>query len=288
MKKSLSKTAQLLSKIVGKRNLERVLIFAAKSINVKLHEHALLQIGAGTNVFLENGSELFFIEHILKPYFEKVQDAVIFDVGANIGNYSLMLLNHIPGAGVYSFEPVKETFTQLENNVGNKAKVFNIGFGDSKGHSTLYNSANTKVSEITTTHKEILIDVFKVEDELIAIDFEVDKIDNFCIANNIKRLNFLKIDVEGNELQVLKGAANMLANNSIEFIQFEFNSHNIYSRVFLRDFYLLLMDFKFYRLLSNGMVHLGDYNPINEIFTAQNIVAIHNTVSPEIYKQYLS
>ncbi len=287
MKKILSTFIWMTSRIIGRKNLERLLIYCAKSINTNLHQHGLLQIGAGTGVYLENGSEVFFIKNILTEQFKNDKSPLFFDVGANIGNYTLSLRENITNADIYAFEPVKETFEQLENNVGDKAKLYNIGFGSLPGKGLLYNTLNTTVSEIATTHKDILLDIFKSLGEIVAIDFEIDTIDNFCSSNKIKAIDFLKIDVEGNELQVLKGASAMLANNAIKIIQFEFNTHNVYSRVFLRDFYLLLKDFEFYRLKKDGMVSLGNYNPVNEIFTAQNIIAAHKSVSNSIDSKYL-
>jgi len=287
MKKTLTAVIRMISKIIGRKNLEKLLVYSAKSINVNLHQHGLLQIGAGTGIYLENGSELFFIKNILAGQFKNNKSPLFFDVGANIGNYTLALRENITNANIYAFEPVKQTFEQLENRVGDNAKLFNIGFGNLPGKGLLYNVLNTTVSEIATTHKDILLDVFKSSDDIEAIEFEVDTIDNFCSSNNIRAIDFLKIDVEGNELPVLQGASTMLENNAIKIIQFEFNTHNVYSRVFLRDFYLLLKDFEFYRLKKDGMVSLGEYNPANEIFTAQNLVAIHKTALPGIYGNYI-
>ena len=56
----------------------------------------------------------------------------------------------------------------------------------------------------------------------------------------IDDIDFIKIDVEGHELAVLQGAVNMINQNRIKVIQFEFNVANILSRVFLKDFYDLL------------------------------------------------
>jgi len=287
MKKILTAFLWMTSKIIGRQKLEKLLIFSAKSINVNLHQHGLLQIGAGTGVYLENGSELFFIKNILAKQFKNNRSLLFFDVGANIGNYTLALRQNITNADIYAFEPVIETFEQLGINVGDNAKLFNIGFGSLPGKGLLYNTLNTTASEIATMHKDILLDVFKSSDDIVAIEFEIDTIDNFCSSNNIKAIDFLKIDVEGNELPVLQGASTMLENNAIKIIQFEFNTHNVYSRVFLRDFYLLLNDFEFYRLKKDGVVCLGKYNPVNEIFTAQNIIALHKSVLHGIDSKYL-
>ena len=244
-------------------------------------------MGTGTNVYLENGSEQFYIKNVLNKQLEKISAPVIFDVGANIGLYTLALKESLPFANVYSFEPVKQTFDQLKKNAGRYASIYNVGFGDAIGKGLLYNGVDDTVSEIATTHKAILADIFKATSEIKAIEFEIDTIDNFCSTNNIEGIDFLKLDVEGNELAILKGASDMLANNRIKIIQFEFNTHNVYAKVFLHDFYQLLAEFEFYRLKQNGVVNLGKYNPVNEIFTAQNIVAVHESVPNSAINLYL-
>jgi len=71
------------------------------------------------------------------------------------------------------------------------------------------------------------------------------------------------------------GAIELIKNNKIDVIHFEFNEMNVYSRVFFRDFHELLVNYNFYRMLPDGLVFLGDYNPIyQEIFAYQNIVVI--------------
>jgi FkbM family methyltransferase len=288
MKKTASAFIWLLSGIVGKKNLERASIYIAKSLGANLHEHGLLQIGASTNVYLDNGREFQFLAHTIAKLFASTKNPVFFDVGANIGDYTMSINKNIPHASIFSFEPVSATFEQLTKNVGDKAHLYNIGLGNTQGKGVIFNSANDTISEIATMYKDALVEVFNNTNEIATIEFDIDTVDNFCTANNVERIDFLKIDVEGNELAVLQGASKMLANDRIRVIQFEFNSHNVYSRVFLRDFYLLLKSFNFYRLAQSGLVSLGNYNSINEIFTFQNIIAIHKNLPLQLDKEYLS
>jgi len=287
MKKVLNGLIWITAKIAGRKNLERLLIYTAKKLNVNLHQHALLQIGVGTGVYLENGSEIFFIKNILARQFGLNDHPLFFDVGANVGNFTIGLKKNIAQAAIYAFEPVKNTYEILKTNISDDVKACNIGFGKLPGKGRLYNVLNTSVSEIATAHKDVLFDVFNCQDEIEEIVFEIDTVDHFCLANNIENIDFLKIDVEGNELDVLQGAENMIKNNAVKIIQFEFNTHNIYSRVFLRDFYLFLKNFEFYRLVKNGMLSLGEYNPVNELFTAQNIIAVHESVLPKLSGEYI-
>ncbi len=279
MKKVLSGFIWIISKIIGKKNLERLLIYNAKSIGVNLHVHGLIQIGALNGYHHQIISEQFFIANILPNFFKPGDKPLFFDVGGNVGDYALELKKHFPGAVIHSFEPVKKTFDILaKNTAGSDIKIYNTGFGDTTGTLEIYNTANNSNTEIASVYKEAFTDLFKNEEEVIAITCEIDTMDNFCLLNNIKHIDFLKIDVEGHELSVLKGALNMLVSQNIKVIQFEFNAHNVYSRVFLKDFYDLLKGFEFYRLKQNGMIALGQYDPVNEIFLLQNIVAVRKDV----------
>jgi hypothetical protein len=70
----------------------------------------------------------------------------------------------------------------------------------------------------------------------------------------------------------------MISLDRIDFIQFEFNEMNIISRVFLKDFYQILSNYNLYRLDSNRLIPLFNYDSTNEIFKFQNFLAIHNYV----------
>ena len=76
------------------------------------------------------------------------------------------------------------------------------------------------------------------------------------------------------ELNVLKGAGDLLKNERIRIIQFEFTQLNIISKTRLADFFELLPEYDFFRMLPDGVVKL-EYNPVFcEIFAFQNIVAV--------------
>ncbi len=109
--------------------------------------------------------------------------------------------------------------------------------------------------------------------------FTVDcvTLDSFAKAQKVKNISLLKIDVEGLELEVLKGASELLKDKKIELIQFEFNQMHVFQRVFFKDIVDLLSDYKLYRLSKNGLLPLGQYSPVtHEIFAFQNILAIRN------------
>ncbi len=201
----------------------------------------------------------------------------VFDVGANRGNYSSMIRAVFPRAHIYSFEPHPKTFVEL--NKAAQVKGFhahNYAVGECKAKLKLYDYAGD--AGCGSEHASMFQDVIETIHKGAAQSFNVDviTIDAFVKEHQIESINLLKIDTEGNELNVLKGASECIRRNMIDMIHFEFNEMNVVSRVFMKDFFDLLQNFKFYRMLSDGLVPLV-YTPLTcEIFAYQNVVAIRD------------
>jgi FkbM family methyltransferase len=224
--------------------------------------------------------EGFLIQSVLPRILAK-EGQVLFDVGANVGNYSKVLYSIFPDAQILAFEPMPSTFKALRESLANtKVNCQSLALSEAEGTATIYDYDQTDGSE----HASLFLGVFeelhkakntrKTQVSLSTLDF-------FCRDHGIQRIDFLKIDTEGNELKVLQGAKSMLQSNSIHSIQFEFNEMNVVARVFLKDFYEILKGFSFFRLLPGGLLPLGRYSSRNEIFGSQNIFAINNSTIAE-------
>lgn len=198
---------------------------------------------------------------------------VIFDVGANVGSYSALLLQVLGDrpASIHAFEPSRASFEKLRANLGQTNIVFHhIGFGDKNQTTTLY--FDTEEAGLASVYQRRL-DHFKITMGL-SEEIEIRTIDSFCAEHGIQRIDFLKLDVEGFELHVLKGAQGMLRNGSINNIQFEFGSGDIDSRTFFQDFFYLLRDqYTIYRILKNGLYPIHHYQETYEVFITTNYLA---------------
>lgn len=267
-------------KIVGKTIIEKLITILAKLINENLLMVAYRNMGIHKFRDQYESGEYFFITNILKPNI-KIDKPVFFDIGANNGQYSKILLDVFPDAHFFLFEPNSNTFKVLQNNMDSmnmNINIYNLGLGEKEGKSVIYTYEYDSASAHATLYKEVLIEL-RGQKNVMELDSKIITLDGFCKKNKIIHIDFIKIDTEGNELNVLKGAGAMLKNKTIDFIQFEFNEMNVYSRTFLKDFYDILTHYDFYRLDSRKIIPLNKYNPFNEIFLFQNIVAVNKCVS---------
>ena len=256
--------AKLLSPMSGKKVFQEFF----ESLN-KLSLYGM-NIGGGGST--ENSGEKNALSYINKR-FGALNDLIIFDVGANVGNYSI-LLNKVfsEKATIYAFEPSKKTFNKLRSNLADlkKLELHNFGLGSEDTKTTLY--TNSDESGLASVYRRRLdhfnIDMNKSEDVV------VKTLDTFCDENRIKRVHFLKLDVEGHELKALEGAEKMLNSGSIDFIQFEFGGCNIDSRTYFQDFYYLLKDnYKIYRIVKDGLYPINQYREMYEAFITTNFLA---------------
>jgi FkbM family methyltransferase len=144
--------------------------------------------------------------------------SILFDVGANEGQTVKAFRNNFPSATIHCFEPNPECCRRLTNfgvavhqmALGNEAGE--IGFDQSQGQSDMF----------FVTHKPTA--------EKVAID----TIDNFCDQQRIKHIDFLKIDTEGYDLEVIRGSTSMLQTRAIDLVQAEvsMNAENTYHVAF--------------------------------------------------------
>jgi len=142
----------------------------------------------------------------------------IFDVGANIGQSAKVFLDAFPSAHIQCFEPVSKAFTELKQEFEKNSRVdcYQVAFGAKPGRGRMVLAGTSDVSFL-----ERQAPGGGITTELDSESVQIETIDEYCRSNGVSHIGFLKIDTEGGDLEVLKGAVGMLTTQSIDLVQVE-------------------------------------------------------------------
>lgn len=143
-------------------------------------------------------------KQILKKHLKRNDHCI--DIGCHRGDILELMLQFAPEGKHYAFEPIPHLFNKLKENYGNKVHVFPYALSDKNGNTTFHFVKNAPAySGIKKRRYDISNpDIFEIEVELKKLD---------DIIHEKEQIHFIKIDVEGGELDVLKGAKNLLKRN---------------------------------------------------------------------------
>lgn len=145
--------------------------------------------------------EIKILEREVKP------GMIVLDIGANIGFYAEVLSTFVGKHGkVLCFEPDKKNFKHLESVTKSLQNVF--------PYEKAIDSKSGKINIYTS--KELNVDHRTYKPEHFDKVTEVDScsLDDFCNENCIPKVDFIKMDIQGYEMEALRGAEKILNNNS--------------------------------------------------------------------------
>ncbi|MDP3350561.1 MAG: FkbM family methyltransferase [Hydrogenophaga sp.] len=192
------------------------------------------------------------------------QPTVVFDVGANIGQTVLKWRRYFPKAQYHCFEPVTDSFDALNAATSGMQNVtcHRFALGASVGTERIQIHSKSTMNSIVDARSLSVANQCEV--------IHVDMVDNFCNSLKIERIDVLKIDTEGFDLEVLKGAAGMLKSQSVDLIQCEagmnlFNERHVpFTDVanFLQNFGYSLFGIYEQQLEWSGPQRLRFANPV--------------------------
>jgi FkbM family methyltransferase len=216
--------------------------------------------GSGEAKFLERR-----IGHLERP--------CVFDVGANVGEYSAATLRANPAARLHCFEPSAAHLAVLRTRIAESSAIVNaFGLSDSASTQSLH-----KDREVTGLASLIERDLGHLNirlDHLETVHLEVG--DAYVRRHGIDRIDLLKIDVEGWEMSVLRGFADAFERRIVACCQFEFGHAHIERRENFRDFWRFFVErgYTLGALKPNGRVEaMSGYDEILENYYATNYIA---------------
>ena len=203
------------------------------------------------------------------------------DIGANIGQYTKLLLEKT-NSNIVSFEPLPEAFNELkkiELKFSKRLKVFNLAIGENSNNLDLFyeNQKSEKASLIQNLEKLSFIK----DNNKNKISVEVRNLDSFDDFFKDQKIDFIKIDTEGFEYEVLKGAQKILETHKPKFIQMEFNWHQLIRNQTLYNISKLVNSYDTFRILPKGsnLIFVEPSRPENNIYHLSNYVFIRKDLS---------
>jgi FkbM family methyltransferase len=189
----------------------------------------------------------------LLRFYPTQRDLVVFDIGAHKGFWTRALLDRFGEriGHVYLFEPSRENVRELTNREDNFAglepadfrrlSIERCAMGGRSGTATLYTNEDGSPLASLYPHRDAGWGP-QMKDIRLSEQFEVplQTIDSFLARQPLPRVDVVKIDTEGHEMEVLLGAEQSIAAGKLEVITFEFGVHQVESRHFFKDFWRYL------------------------------------------------
>jgi FkbM family methyltransferase len=204
--------------------------------------------------------------------FLQTDSPVVFDVGANVGQSVRKFRRVFPQCVVHSFEPSPSTFQVLKNGLMGfeNLHLWNCALGANPGKLPFFENTFSDMSSFLplgasgwgTIAKETRVDV--------------QTVDEFCKTENVARIDVLKLDTQGFDLEVLRGAANMLAQSKIGLVYLEIIFPGMYEELpSFSDIYQFLIS-KGFRLVS-----FYDFHYQNQLVSWTDALFLHEKLTPK-------
>jgi FkbM family methyltransferase len=231
-----------------------------------LLSHALSARGYNNYRNNQESGESYFIKEILA----KTNPKLCIDVGANIGEYTKEILENT-NSKVIAFEPVPTTFEKLRKETefySDRIIYENLGVG--AFNEDLIIHFNSDALAHASFSEEVKQINYVSNEEKVSVP--VVTLDTYLKNKNITQVDFIKIDTEGFESEVFKGAIRIFTELKPKYIQIEFNWHQLFRNTSLHYFSQQLPGYEMYQLIPNGWVLRDSKDPLVNIYSYSNFI----------------
>lgn len=204
---------------------------------------------------------------------------LFIDIGANCGDFTEHVLNNFLETSVMAFEPNPVLFKKLKAIIESRGKAYDVGLSDKVSESDFF----IHPDDSTSSSFETRIDMMPhFHNKMNSIKVKTSPLNHFKseIKEQIKNKGlFIKIDVEGFEVNVLRGSKEVLSLTNSTAIMFEYStgSWDLSGRKLKEAFHLLDgLDYSMFRVTPLGLEKLKFYDPSYENGHYCNYVALRN------------
>lgn len=180
--------------------------------------------------------------------------SVFLDVGANIGVFSLLVASKIKDGKIYAFEPSLRPLANFYeniklNNLADLIKVENVAIYEK----------NSQVRLIESPISELNHFVYKGEDGSRGLLVRTVSLDSFLTKNKVPFVDFIKIDVEGAEMFVLKGLNNYLSRGKVKILLIEVNKNSKFYGIEPEEVLTYMYKFKY------NLYYFSEYGKLKKL-----------------------
>ena len=234
------------------------------------------------NANLQRNGEKYFVDWLLEFWVtNSYGKVVVLDVGANLGEYSHLLLGESRKIGldtiVHIFEPTSSSFKVLSDKfhsradaILNRSAVSNE-CGEVDIHYDMMCSRFASLAKRNMKHYGIDLNQSEIVTSI--------RLDGYISEKKVSHIHLLKMDIEGYEYSALEGLGSYLDNSFIDFIQFEYGGANLDSGTSLMMLFEILQNsgFQIAKVMKRGL-EMRCYEPWMENFQYSNYIAISNNL----------
>jgi FkbM family methyltransferase len=219
--------------------------------------------------FIRNNSRNAFIDQ--KRLLNNLESGIILDVGAHVGDTTELYRKYFSQSKIFCFEPFSESCDYLKKRFINDSniKIVETALGSKDETKTLYVSNYSNLNSLQRPNER----AWGFADEK-SVDVETITLDQFCLENDIKQIDILKLDVQGSELDVLMGSETLLEKGNISLVYVEwqvvplYENHHKYYKIaeFLAGF-----EYEFFNLYNINEARIGQIRWGDAIYTSKKL-----------------
>lgn len=260
----------LVRRLIGRASLDEGTFWVCKAYVDRFN-------GENNDDMTTNG-ELTLLERVLSRntcYMRANTSLTVFDVGANVGDWARFVLSINPSIVLHCFEPSHYTFERLKSSDWpEECFLNNYGLGSKSEERVLY--VFEPGSGMNSLYQRHGLEDRGQRPQRQSEAILLRTLDEYCVEKGIDRIDFMKVDVEGHELEVFRGARRAFEEGAISAVQFEYGGCNIDSRVLLLDLFTFLADYGYrvFKLFPDGPRLLERYSQSLENFQYANYLAL--------------
>lgn len=270
----------------------QILVDARRRFFWRLGRRLYMMARHDFNNRLTTNGEIRLQHEVLALLYNRSVKPVIFDVGANIGDWTLSLIgqaramDRLGALAIHAFEPFPPTFQTLSNRLREytdkrTVRCNELALSSEDGEAYMFGARDLETSSLHGGSEASQLDRVKVPRQ---------KADTYSEENDIQEVHLLKCDAEGHDFEVIRGAARLLERGRVWFLQFEYNSRWVYSRHYLKDVFEFIAGtrYKLSKVTPGGLELYESWHPELERFFDGNYALIRDDLVRQITTRSVS